>query len=251
MTRLRGDFQTDLLAPEALAACAEAIDGLGWQIETVEADRIVSYAGAGHSQRAARIEVVLSTSGPTTDVRIIGTDTDADPLETDELIAELNRARDAIKASVERADEAVGQGSRVDKVPLFHERSRSVQIITAVIVPAVFGAITGIVLGVSAAGYWAIQAVALVGAVLAGLEHTNGREGARRGLVGGTLFGTFLLVAHAVTGTDETVKLPDFAPILVVFTALFGVLGSALGGRIRGASIRKRTGSASTSSAAH
>ncbi len=248
MTTLRGDFETDLPTPDALTACAEAIDGLGWQIETVEVDRIVSYAGPGHSQGAARIDVLLSASGPTTDVRIIGTDTDANPLEMEELIAELNRARDAIKASVESADDEAGQDSPLAKVPLFQARSREVQLITAVVVPAVFGAVAGIILGISAPGYWAIQAVALVGAVLAGLEHPNAREGARRGLVGGTLYGAFLLIAHAVAGTDATVKLPKFAPILVVFTALFGVLGSALGGRIRRGATERQTGSRSVSS---
>ncbi|MDQ2940489.1 MAG: hypothetical protein M3R23_08175 [Actinomycetota bacterium] len=238
MTKLSGKFQTDLAPPDALAACAQAIDGLGWCIESVEGDRIVSYAESGSTPDPPRIEVVVSASGRTTDVRIIGTDTDANPLETDELIAELNRARDAIKASVESADQAAGQESSLAKVPLFHERSRGVQIITAVIVPAGFGAVAGIVLGISAAGYWAIQVVALIGAVVAGLEHPNGREGAWRGLVGGTLFGTFLLIAHAVAGTDETVKLPDFAPILVVFTAVIGMLASALGGRLRGRSER-------------
>jgi hypothetical protein len=238
MTKLSGEFQTDLEPPDALAACAEAIDGLGWRIESVEGDRIVSHAGAGYSERVARIDVVLSASGRTTDVRIIGTDSDANPLETDELIAELNRVRDAIKASVESTDQTAGQDSPLAKVPLFRERSRAVQIITAVIVPALFGAVAGIVLGISAAGYWVLQFVALIGAVVAGLEHPNGREGAWRGLVGGTLYGTFLLIAHAVAGTDETVKLPDFAPILVVFTAVIGMLASALGGRLRGRSER-------------
>jgi hypothetical protein len=239
MTKLSGEFQTDLAPTDALAACAEAIDGLGWRIDNVLGDRIISYAGSDSMPAPLRIDVVVSDSTNGTALRIIGSDTDASPLETGELIAQLNRARDAIKAAVESADQAMEQeDSPLAKVPLFHERSRQVQIITAVIVPAVFGAVAGIVLGISAAGYWAIQAVALIGAVLAGLEHPNGREGARRGLVGGALYGTFLLVAHAIAGTDETVKLPKFAPILVVFTALFGVLGSGLGGRLRGRSLR-------------
>ncbi len=119
------------------------------------------------------------------------------------------------------------------KVPLFDARPRTVQIVTALIVPAVFGAFAGLVLGISAAAYWVIQAIALVGAVLAGLEHRNEREGALRGLIGGALFGACLLIAHAVAGSDETVKLPDFEPVLVVFTILFGVLGGVLGGRLR------------------
>jgi hypothetical protein len=233
MTRLSGDFETDLLAPDALAACADAIHGLGWRIDSVQAERIVSYAGSASNPGAARVDIVFSPSGQSTDVRIVGSDSEAHPLGADELIAQLDRARDAIQAEVEAAPGRAESESRLAKVPLFAERPRSAQIVLALVLPAVFGAIAGVVLGISAGGYWAIQLLALVGAGLGGLEHRDGREGALRGLVGGTIYGTFLLLAHAATGTDATVKLPDFAPILVVFTALFGVLGSGLGGLLR------------------
>jgi hypothetical protein len=233
MTRLRGDFQTDLLPPDALSACAEALDGLGWRIETVEERRIVSYATSGADGAAARIDVLLRDSGPVTDVRIVGSDSDSQPLSAEQLVVELERARDAIQAAVEQAGHAPGQGSALSRVPLFVDRPRAVQIVSAIVVPAIFGAIVGLVLGVSAGLYWALQLVAFVGGILAGLEHRDGREGARRGLVGGTLFGTFLLIAHALSGSDAKVKLPDFEPILVVFTLLGGVIAGALGGRLR------------------
>jgi hypothetical protein len=117
--------------------------------------------------------------------------------------------------------------------PLFRDRPRSIQVLTALVVPTVFGAVTGVILGLTAAGYWAISIVALAGGVVAGFEHSNGREGADRGVVGGALFGTGLLVAHAIAGNDAQVSLPGFAPILVVFTAIFGMLSGALGGRLR------------------
>ena len=124
--------------------------------------------------------------------------------------------------------------------PLFGERSRAVQVITGLMIPTVFGAVAGVVLGLSAAAYWAIGVVALVGGVLAGFEHAHGWEGANRGLVGGTLYGTGLLVAHGITGSDAQVALPGFAPILVVFTAIIGMLLGALGGRIRGGAMQRR-----------
>jgi hypothetical protein len=238
MTKLSGEFETDLALPEALAACAEAIDGLGWRIESVEGHRIVSYAHTGATADPPRIEVLASESIHATELRIIGTDRDADQLQSGELIAALDRVRDAIEASIESV-EGVGQRrSRFASVPLFSERPVGLQVITGAVVPAAFGAVAGIVRGVSAAGYWAIQAVALIGAVLAGLEHLSGREGALRGLVGGTLYGAFILIAHAAAGSDPEVKLPDFAPVLVVFTALFGVLASGLGGWLRDRSLR-------------
>ena len=239
MTKLSGDFQTDLAPPDALAACAEAIDGLGWRIESVAGDRIVSYAESGSMPDPTRIEVLVSDSTHATDLRIIGTGGEANPRAADGLIADLDRVRDAIQASIESMDDARQQGSLLARVPLFSERPLALQIVSGAVVPAAFGAVCGVVLGISAGAYWVLQVVALIGAVLGGLEHPNGREAARRGLVGGTLFGTFLLIAHAVAGTDETVKLPGFAPILVVFTAVIGMLAHTLGGRLRARAERR------------
>jgi hypothetical protein len=124
--------------------------------------------------------------------------------------------------------------------PLFRERPRSAQVMLGVVVPFTFGALAGILLGVSAAAYWAIGIVAAIGGVLAGFEHADGWDGADRGLAGGALYGTGLLVAHAIAGTDASVSLPGFAPILVAFTAIIGMLLGALGGRIRGVAMERR-----------
>ncbi len=124
--------------------------------------------------------------------------------------------------------------------PLFRERPRSTQVLLALVVPTALGAVAGILLGVSAAAYWVIGAIAFVGGILAGFEHADGWDGAARGLVGGTLYGTGLLLAHAIAGTDAKVSLPGFAPILVVFTAIIGMLLGALGGRIRGRAMERR-----------
>lgn len=124
--------------------------------------------------------------------------------------------------------------------PLFRERPRPAQVILGLVVPTLVGAVAGILLGVSAGAYWAIGLAALIGGVLAGFEHADGWDGADRGLVGGALYGTGLLTAHAIAGTDATVSLPGFAPILIVFTAIIGMLAGALGGKIRGAAMHRR-----------
>jgi len=124
--------------------------------------------------------------------------------------------------------------------PLFRERPRSTQVVLGLVVPTALGALAGVLLGVSAAAYWVIGVIAFVGGILAGFEHADAADGAVRGLVGGTLYGTGLLVAHAIAGTDAEVELPGFAPILVVFTAVIGVLLGALGGKIRGSAMRRR-----------
>jgi hypothetical protein len=128
----------------------------------------------------------------------------------------------------------------MDASPLFRERPRSVQMLLGIVVPLLLGAVAGVLLGVSAAAYWVIGVIAFVGGILAGFEHADGRDGAERGLVGGTLYGTGLLVAHAIAGTDAKVSLPGFAPVLVLVTAIIGAVLGTIGGRIRGGAMERR-----------
>jgi len=115
---------------------------------------------------------------------------------------------------------------------LFRDRPRPVQIVLGGCVPVAFGAVVGIVLGISAGVYWALAVLAGLGAVLAGFEHQDGWGGADRGLVGGVLFGTGLLVAHAIAGTHAKVSLGGFPPLLIVIDGIFGMFLGALGGRL-------------------
>lgn len=124
---------------------------------------------------------------------------------------------------------------------LFRDRSRPVQVILGGVIPLAIGALAGIMLGVAAAAYWAVGIVAAIGGILAGFEHRDGWGGADRGLVGGGLYGIGLLAAHEIAGTDATVSLGSFPPLLPVVTAIVGMLLGALGGRIaRG--MRERDG---------
>ena len=115
---------------------------------------------------------------------------------------------------------------------LFRDRPRSVQIVIGGVVPALIGAAAGVLVGVSSTAYWIVGAVAAVGGFLAGFEHQDGWGGADRGLVGGAIYGTALLVAHAIAGTEAKVSLGSFPPLLVVVTAIIGILLGAAGGRI-------------------
>jgi hypothetical protein len=112
----------------------------------------------------------------------------------------------------------------------FSERGREAQILLAVVVPFVFGAIVGVVLGISAAAYWILSAIAAVGAVLAGLEHPDARSGALRGLFIGAVYGIGLLLAHAVAGSDAKTSLGSFPPLVIVIDAIAGAILAALGG---------------------
>jgi hypothetical protein len=97
-----------------------------------------------------------------------------------------------------------------------------------------------VLVGVSSGAYLAVGALAGVGGFLAGFEHRDGWGGADRGLVGGTIYGTALLVAHAIAGTHAKVSLGSFPPFLAVITAIIGILLGAAGGRI-GRALRERT----------
>src|SRR5438270_11821669 len=94
-------------------------------------------------------------------------------------------------------EERLTGGEPMRNTALFRDRPLGLKIITGGVVPIAFGAVTGLVLGVSAAAYWILSLLALGGGVLAGFEHPDGWEGADRGLAGGAVFGTALLVAHA------------------------------------------------------
>jgi hypothetical protein len=115
---------------------------------------------------------------------------------------------------------------------LFRERPRPLQIVLGGAVPLLFGAVVGIVIGVSAGAYWALAVLAGLGAVVAGFEHQDGWGGADRGLVGGALFGLGILLAHAIAGTHAKVSLGGFPPLLIVIDAIFGMFLGALGGRL-------------------
>ena len=100
--------------------------------------------------------------------------------------------------------------------------------------PVVFGALCGVLLGVSEAAYLVAIVLSVAGGFLAGFEHAGIREGAIRGLIGGSLFGASILIAHEIEGSEATASLPHPGIVLVVFTAAFGAALGALGGYVRG-----------------
>jgi hypothetical protein len=107
------------------------------------------------------------------------------------------------------------------------------------VIPFLFGAGVGVVLGVSTTWYWVLAGLAGIGGVLGGLEHRDGWGGADRGVVGGALFGTGLLIAHAIAGTEAKVSLGKIPVLLIVIDAIVGMFLGALGGRIARATRRR------------
>jgi hypothetical protein len=123
----------------------------------------------------------------------------------------------------------------------FDNRSRPVQVVIGGLIPIAVGALAGILIGSSATAYWVLGLLAGVGAFLSGFEHRGGWEAADRGFFGGVFYGVALLVVHALVGTEAKVSLGSFPPLLVVITAIAGMLLAATGGRI-GRALRERAG---------
>jgi hypothetical protein len=115
---------------------------------------------------------------------------------------------------------------------LFRDRERPAQIVLVGVVPALAGAVAGVLVGVSSGAYWGYAAFIAIASIVAGFEHLDGWGGADRGLVAGAIYGIGLLVAHAIAGTHAKVSLGSFPPLLAVVTAIAGMLLSATGGRI-------------------
>jgi hypothetical protein len=115
----------------------------------------------------------------------------------------------------------------------FLDRPLAARLVLVVVVPAVFGLITGFFLGQSKTVYIALSIVAGIGGYIAGWEHRSGREGALRGFVGGLFFGGGILVMHELTGDKATVKLTHPAIILLAFTAGIGAILAAFGAGAR------------------
>ncbi|HEX4008706.1 MAG TPA: hypothetical protein VHX62_01785 [Solirubrobacteraceae bacterium] len=113
--------------------------------------------------------------------------------------------------------------------PLFRDRSRPVQVLLGGVIPALVGAVAGVLLGISAIAYLAIGLLAAVGSFLSGFEHRDAWGGADRGFVAGAIYGIALLLVHALVGTHATVSLGSFQPGLIVVTALVGMFLAAAG----------------------
>jgi membrane-bound ClpP family serine protease len=113
------------------------------------------------------------------------------------------------------------------------------QIVLGVVVPAVFGLICGILVGISEPAYLVVSILAIAGGYFAGLEHRTVGEGALRGLNGGLLFGVFILFGHEFSGEEAKAELPEPEILLVVITTVLGAGLGALGGRSRARRARR------------
>jgi hypothetical protein len=117
--------------------------------------------------------------------------------------------------------------------PLLAEHPRWLQVFLAVVVPALYGAVTGYFLGVSESTYLVLSVIGVVGGIGAGFDHVGAAAGAKRGVVAGSVFGAAILIAHEIHGAEAQAHLPDPPVLLVVITTLLAVVFAAFGGWLR------------------
>jgi hypothetical protein len=118
--------------------------------------------------------------------------------------------------------------------PLLEEHPRWLQVLLVVVLPAVYGAITGYFLGVSEGAYLVLSILGIVGGIGAGFDHVGAAAGAKRGVIAGSVFGAAILIAHEIHGKEAKADLPDPAILLVVLTTVLAIGFAALGGWLRG-----------------
>jgi hypothetical protein len=119
--------------------------------------------------------------------------------------------------------------------PPFLERPFWLQLVGGIVVPAVFGILTGFALSVHAVLYIAMSGpIGIIGGFLAGTEHPGADEGFVRGAIGGLIFGSFILLGNEILNPEETkVHLPEPQVGLVFVTTLAGAILGAVGGSWR------------------
>jgi hypothetical protein len=118
--------------------------------------------------------------------------------------------------------------------PPFDERPFWLQVLGGIVVPMVFGMLTGFVLSWHEIIYYVLAGpIAILGGFLAGIEHRSAEEGAVRGAIGGLVFGSFILIGLEIMNTAPKAHLGDPQAGLAVVTTLGGAILGAAGGAWR------------------
>ena len=116
---------------------------------------------------------------------------------------------------------------------LLSDRPNRQGLIVAMVVPVLFGVLTGWVLGLSEIGYLILSVLGILGGYFAGLEHDYAIDGVYRGLLGGLLFGSAILITNGLLDKEPKAHLPDPETLVIAITGIFGLVLGWLGARSR------------------
>lgn len=133
----------------------------------------------------------------------------------------------------------------MEQIPLFEDRPVALQIAGGIVVPMIFGLVTGFALAWNEVVYLILVGpVGIAGGLLAGTEHRGADEGLVRGLIAGLVFSSFILLGLEIMNDEPKAEIPDPQAGLVFFiTLVSGGLG-AIGGAYRARFERRREGPA-------
>ena len=114
--------------------------------------------------------------------------------------------------------------------PTFDERPFWLQVLGGIVVPVVFGLVSGFALGWSELLYYVLVGpIAIAGGFLGGAEHRSIEDAVLRGTIGGLVYGSFILIGHEIANNEPKAHLPDPQAGLAFVTTLGGAILGALG----------------------
>jgi hypothetical protein len=118
--------------------------------------------------------------------------------------------------------------------PAFDDRTPVEQIVGAVVVPMVFGILTGFALGWNAVAYYILVGpIALAGGFYGGTEHRGAEDGVVRGAMSGLVFGSFILLGLEILNADPEAYLGKPQSGLAIVTMIVGGILGGFGGAYR------------------
>src|ERR671918_295013 len=118
--------------------------------------------------------------------------------------------------------------------PAFEDRSPVEQIVGGVVVTIVFGLVTGFALGWNEIVYYVLVGpIALAGGFLAGMEHRGTDVGLVRGVMGGLIYGSYILLGLEILNEEPEAYLGEPQAGLVFVTTIVGAIVGALGAASR------------------
>jgi hypothetical protein len=133
--------------------------------------------------------------------------------------------------------------------PLLADRPPALRFALTYVTPAVAGFLAGLTLGLSLAAWTIANVLATLGGLGGGFEHDTLGGAARRGAIGGLLFGTCLALADATAVGDRVATIVEPTFLHPLLTATVGTLLSIAGAALRLRVVRRRDAAAAAAAA--
>jgi hypothetical protein len=124
--------------------------------------------------------------------------------------------------------------------PLLADRPPALRFALTYVTPVIGGFLTGVTLGLGIAAWVIANVLATLGGFGAGVEHDERADAARRGAIGGALFGLSLVLADALVVDDRVATIAEPAILQALVTTTIGTLLALAGTWMRSRIVRRR-----------